>query len=231
MSFLITGILLGMATSLHCIAMCGPLLLLMHSIKGNKLSPLKNVVYHLGRIFMYSTLGFIAGSIGESLSLFGWQRKIAILLGIIVMIALMIPASGKFTQKISLKLTQKLKYRFHHLIKKSDYASQFILGSLNGLLPCGAVYIALAAAIAIGSVFQSAIFMSVFGFGTLPVLLVTNSILSRIKTVPIPGMAKKIPILLGIASMLLILRGADLGIPFISPKLNTESHQVDCCHQ
>jgi uncharacterized protein len=231
MNFLITGLLLGLATSLHCIAMCGPLLLLMHSIKGNKISPFKNIVYHLGRIFMYTTLGFIAGSIGESFSLFGWQRKIAILLGLIVMIALIIPVGGKFTQKISLKFTKRLKYRFHHLIKKSNYASQFLLGSLNGLLPCGAVYIALATAIAIGSVFQSAIFMSVFGLGTLPALFATNSVLSRIKTIPIPGMAKKLPILLGITSMLLILRGADLGIPFISPKLNTESHQVDCCHQ
>ena len=68
------------------------------------------------------------------------------------------------------KFTAWVRSKWGGLMSNGSYKAQFFMGMLNGLLPCGLVYIALASATATGSVINGAIFMAVFGLGTLPML-------------------------------------------------------------
>jgi hypothetical protein len=111
-----------------------------------------------------------------------------------------------------------VKSNLGKLLQKADYKSRFLTGILNGFLPCGMVYMALTASLAAGGIWQSASFMALFGLGTLPfmfaVVLVGNLVTQafRVKILQI------IPFMMIVLGALFILRGLELGIPYLSPK-------------
>jgi sulfite exporter TauE/SafE len=93
----------------------------------------------------------------------------------------------------------------------------FLIGLLNGLLPCGLVYMALAGALATADLFLSVVFMIMFGLGTIPMLFAV-SILGNIATSKLKRIINKlIPVVVVIIGIIFILRGLSLGIPYISP--------------
>ncbi|HOW32340.1 MAG TPA: sulfite exporter TauE/SafE family protein, partial [Bacteroidales bacterium] len=98
-----------------------------------------------------------------------------------------------------------------------SFSSLFLIGLLNGLLPCGLVYIAIAGSIGSGSALMGAIYMALFGLGTMPMLLAINLSGGFISTSLRKKINKLIPILVIIVGILFILRGLSLGIPYISP--------------
>lgn len=100
----------------------------------------------------------------------------------------------------------------------------FFTGLLNGLLPCGAVYAALTASVAMGSVVGGAIFMFFFGLGTIPLMFAAVIMGNVITLKTRQKVLKLLPFLMIILGILFILRGLDLGIPFISP--TSESLQL-----
>jgi sulfite exporter TauE/SafE len=124
------------------------------------------------------------------------------------------------------------------LFQKRSIASFFGIGLLNGLLPCGLVYVAIAGAIATGSVWKGSLFMAFFGAGTLP-LMFSLSYTSQILSVKARSLIHKaVPVLTGVMAVLLILRGLNLGISYISPKLETNLQDttarhatLNCCHK
>ena len=121
----------------------------------------------------------------------------------------------------------------------------FLIGLLNGLLPCGLVYIALAGSIGTGNATLGALYMLLFGFGTMPMLLAINLSGGFVSASLRQRINKLIPTLVVIVGILFILRGLSLGIPYISPSeskirmkyeksLNEQSTPVkeemhDCC--
>jgi sulfite exporter TauE/SafE len=117
-------------------------------------------------------------------------------------------------------------------IKKMPRALRpYLFGILNGLLPCGMVYLALMYALSSASIAEGALSMFFFGLGTLPVMFF----------IPLMGQQrfyKLFPrqtqaILLCIIGLLLVLRGLNLGIPYLSPSMATPHHNsqptVECC--
>lgn len=121
----------------------------------------------------------------------------------------------------------KLKLAMSAQLKQRSFRSLGLLGLLNGLLPCGLVYVALAGAVSQGSLLAGSGYMLVFGLGTLPMMLAVS--LSG-KLLP-PALRLKlngaIPVGICLLAGLLILRGMSLGIPYVSPDLAAAN--PGCC--
>ncbi|MBX3163493.1 MAG: sulfite exporter TauE/SafE family protein [Bacteroidetes bacterium] len=238
MEFLLAAISLGFLGSFHCVGMCGPIALALpvhQKTQSEKI--LAILTYNFGRIITYTLFGVLFGILGQSVALFGYQQWLSVSVGVIILIALIFPkvfSSSKFSSK-TFGLLNKLKSKLAAQFSKHGIRSFFSIGLLNGLLPCGMVYIAIAGAVATGDVYKSALFMAVFGAGTLPMMFAItysqNLISVKVRNV----LRKSVPIMVGIMAVLLILRGANLGINYISPKLSEEksvechSPQINCC--
>ena len=234
--YIITGFVLGLITSLHCVGMCGPLALAVPRTDGSKFKMLiEGFLFNFGRIITYSVMGFILGGIGLAVNLAGYQELISIILGSIIISVILF--SLVFKRKLFLinssgTIYNKLQSLFSKFFNKQTNSALLILGILNGLLPCGAVYIALTQSIMAGGMAESSIFMASFGFGTMPFLL--TIFISR-NIIPLSfrkKLNKLIPVAAILIGVLLIMRGMSLGIPYISPVLqHTEQHsKSESCH-
>lgn len=230
-SFIISGLILGMLGSFHCVGMCGPLAL---SLPVQHLQGVKRffgiLLYNFGRVFTYSLIGFVAGFAGLGFSLFGWQQILSITLGSILLLVFfgMLFRKRIFKNKmINDTWNRFIINRLTPLYRSKNFYTLFLIGLLNGLLPCGLVYIALSGALATGNILYSSLFMASFGLGTLPAMMIVSfagniiSIQLRIK------IKKAVPYVIGFMGVLLILRGLNLNIPFISPALAI-NHAVEC---
>ncbi len=223
-----TALLLGITGSIHCVGMCGPLVLALPSQKPWGRFVYLRLLYHGGRIVGYVLLGIPAGLIGRSISLMGWQRALSIILGAALLLGVIAPSIGgkgpRFIRWLSL-LPEKLVLRFGHRFRIARSGKDYwLVGMLNGWLPCGLVYTAMAGAAASGSFSGALLYMALFGLGTVPMLFLTmfagnwlggslQSIFRRIA-----------PYAVGLIGLLLILRGLGLGIPFISPPAEMKLH-------
>ena len=212
---------LGFASGFHCIGMCGPIALSLGLSKKQQVNfHLQNLTYQFGRILTYSILGAIVGIVGEGFQLAGIQQYISIFAGVLLMIMALFSFGGDFASKIPAinNALLKVKINLGKFLQKSDYSSRFLTGLLNGLLPCGMVYMALTASLAAGGIWQSSFFMFLFGIGTFPfmfaVVFIGNFLTAtlRVKILNI------IPVLMIGLGALFILRGLELGIPYVSPK-------------
>jgi sulfite exporter TauE/SafE len=92
--------LLGFLGSMHCVGMCGPIVLAIPINNKNKISPyISNILYNFGRVITYSFLGLIFGFIGQSLSIIVLQSHISITFGSLILIYLLIPSKFKSNMK------------------------------------------------------------------------------------------------------------------------------------
>ena len=225
---------LGMIGSFHCIGMCGPLAFSL---------PLKNdsdfakftgsLLYNAGRIFTYACLGLLFGLAGKSFSLFGFQQWLSVIVGVTILFFLLAPK--KWTNATSngsafAKYNYNVRALLGRLFFQKNYASLFAIGLLNGLLPCGLIYMAIAGAIAYASPIDSAVFMAAFGLGTLPVMWSVSFFGNYIGIEVRKKIRRAYPVLMAMMACLLILRGMGLGIPYVSPALNDKTHAVQMCY-
>jgi sulfite exporter TauE/SafE len=219
--------MLGLLGSLHCAAMCGPLMLALPVSPGGPARFLTGrIVYQLGRIVTYCLLGIVAGLIGKSLFFAGFQRWLSIALGLAVLVGFLISKRVAVSAPV-VRLVGKLKFAMSAQLKQRSLRSLGLLGLLNGLLPCGLVYVALAGAAAHGNVSSSINYMAVFGLGTLPTML-GISLSGKLFPVAIRlKLRSAIPVGVCLLAAMLILRGMALGIPYLSPDLSSGS--PSCC--
>jgi len=232
-SILIPGFLMGAAGSLHCVGMCGPLALSLPGTGGGTHQRLAGVLlYNGGRTLTYSAYGALLGAVGGRFAWFGWQQRISVGLGIALLAYLLL--SGRRTRSTPWRLMPSTMARWRMLLSRHLFdprpSARFLAGILNGLLPCGIVYMALAGAALAGSVRDGTAFMAAFGLGTLPamaVLMLTGGLLR-------PGLRRELsrayPAVLAVMACLLIIRGLNLGIPFLSPSLRVSGSTPVECH-
>lgn len=223
-----TAFLLGLVGSVHCAGMCGPLALAL-PVTGDSFSGhlAGRAAYNGGRIITYAVLGVVFGLVGKSLMLAGVQRWVSIGLGVSLISGLFASRRIAISRPV-IMLLENLKRRMGGLLRRRSVLSLGGLGLLNGLLPCGLVYVAAAAATATGGVIPAVEYMTAFGLGTVPMMLAIS--LSG-KLVPFSvrlKLLKAIPVSVAVVATLLILRGMSLGIPYISPDLSAGSGS--CCH-
>lgn len=231
---MISGFTLGAAGSLHCVGMCGPLSLALpvqHLSKTQKFFSL--LLYQFGRIITYSVIGLLFGLAGRRIYISGYQQWFSIAMGIVV---LSLAALYFFRHKtVHIKFLNRfyffIQQQISRLLKSANGLLSFLLmGMANGLLPCGMVYVALAATLSFTEITQSVSFMAMFGAGTLPAMMLIGYAGQVIN----PGwrtyLRKLVPIFISLMGALLILRGLNLGIPFISPELPQSPGHAVVCH-
>lgn len=231
MEILLTGLVLGLMGSFHCVGMCGPIAISL-PLQGNNYfqKVIGGVLYNLGRTVTYAILGAIFGLIGQGFQLMGFQKWVSIIMGSLMVISVLVPSIfKKINTGNNFPLSGMVRSGMQRLFSNKSFAGLFLIGLLNGLLPCGLVYMAIAGAIGTSDVFLGIAFMVLFGLGTLPMLLML-SIVGNLVTVTLRNKINKvIPIIVVLIGVLFILRGLSLGIPYISPpkeKLTPEKHII-----
>ncbi len=229
---------LGLVTSLHCVGMCGPLALALPAVGERRAAyVLSRLLYNLGRAVTYAFMGALVGLVGKSFALGGLQRWISIGFGFALLAGLALMHTGvmaRMIEKLGLfHLFAKLQLLWRRHFGGHGYYGLFVLGLINGLLPCGPVYVALAASAATGHVTTASAFMFFFGLGTLPLMLAV-SLAGKLIQMPMRRKLQKlVPVSAGVVAVLLIVRGLALGIPYLSPPI--EATQLGgsphaCCH-
>ncbi|TVP51003.1 MAG: sulfite exporter TauE/SafE family protein [Mongoliibacter sp.] len=215
-----TAFLLGFLGSFHCLGMCGPIALAV-AAKDNSAFLKNKLVYNLGRTITYSTLGAIIGMLGFSLALAGVQQWISILMGaVILLMAFFYKKSERIiTQSGFFGSVYKLKSSLGKYLKRGGTSAFFFSGLLNGLLPCGMVYLALIASLALQSPLSGTLYMLFFGLGTIPMLLVVMLSGKLISIQWRNRFTKALPYFAMFIGILFIVRGLGLGIHYVSPKL------------
>jgi len=212
---------LGLVGSLHCAGMCGPLALALPATGASMPGYIAGrLAYNLGRMMTYSVLGLVFGAIGKTLLLAGIQRGMSIALGIALLIGLSASRKLAVWQPVT-GFVQQLKSGMSPLLRRRSFTGLTLLGALNGLLPCGLVYVAGAGATATGGVLPGMMYMAAFGAGTVPMMLAIG--ISG-KLIPLPlrlKLARAIPLSVFLLAVLLILRGMSLNIPYVSPELTS----------
>jgi hypothetical protein len=224
-----TALILGMGGSLHCAGMCGPLALaLPHPARGVVGFVAGRLLYQAGRMTTYAVLGGVAGEIGRGLGglgMAGVQRWVSVGAGVLILSGLMasvwapqVAFLGRWIGRVKTWLGRWLKVR--------RMGALWVLGLLNGLLPCGLVYAGAAGAAATGGALAGTVYMLLFGLGTVPVMLGLGLSGRAFPMAWRLRMQALIPVVIALTGTLLVLRGMGLGIPWISPDMNGGN----CCH-
>lgn len=229
-----TGLFVGLAGSLHCVGMCGPIMLALPGKFSQGWGHLSGrLLYHGGRILTYSLLGGIAGMLGQGASWAGAEvsQVISITMGVLLLVATLVSWSrggSAFRWPFLEKAMGKVKSALSRQLVRREKPSLFVIGVLNGLLPCGFVYLGLAGALTLGDALQSAGYMAFFGLGTIPLML-SFTLFGGFIREKLRGNTR--PLLTAFAvifSLMLIVRGLNLGIPYLSPSIAPSGEVVEC---
>ncbi len=219
--FYIAALVFGFFTSFHCIGMCGPIAIALPLKRNTWYSKvISSLLYNFGRTITYGFLGAIFGLLGKGFKMSGFQSWVSIIVGILMILSVLFPVlfhQKQYIDRIMYSYVGKMISAFRKLFKKSTYPSLFFIGLLNGLLPCGPVYAAIALAIVGGSILSGSLYMILFGLGTIPIMLSLNLIGHTISISMRNKIRKVIPVFIIIIGILFILRGLHLGIPYVSP--------------
>lgn len=202
---------MGLVSSFHCMGMCGPIALALPVRAGNRWQRVAgSVTYNAGRTLTYGLLGMIVGTIGTSLAWMGFLRYGSVAIGGLMLASVIWPAAVNRHLHLPALWTQaagRLKQRMTKALKKGNFSGILALGMLNGLIPCGLVYMALVSSVVTGSITGGGMFMLLFGAGTIPAMagiglagqLLTPALRIRFRKIT--------PVLVAVAGIWLIARG------------------------
>jgi len=224
-----SALALGLAGSLHCLGMCGPLALALPAAPDASVGrrALGRLMYNLGRAVTYAFMGIFAGVLGHALRLAGVQQIVSIVLGVLLLATLFLTTKHMPAWVLN-TFYRPVQQGLQRILRRGSLLGLFQTGLLNGLLPCGLVYAALAAASLQAGAIQGATYMFLFGLGTTPLMFALSFGGLGLRTPKLqPILNRLIPAVTFTVAVLLILRGLSLGIPYISPIL--EATGGSCC--
>ncbi|MFD2066870.1 sulfite exporter TauE/SafE family protein [Pontibacter silvestris] len=230
------GFLFGLVGSFHCVGMCGPVAMaLPFGGSSGWRYYTGRLLYNGGRLTTYMLLGALAGAFGQSLQMAGLQQVVSIISGVLILLLLVLPAATKGkasrimgTDILMMWVRRKLGYFF----KQNSLGALFMVGILNGLLPCGFVYIALAGAISVPGMGGAMLYMLLFGLGTFPLMFLVSLSGKFISLKLRSSFNRLVPYIGMTLAVLFIMRGLGLGIPYLSPKIVQTAHhktEITCC--
>jgi hypothetical protein len=229
----VAAFLTGLLGSFHCLGMCGPIAMIAPQGQSYSRFIGGRLLYNLGRITTYATIGLLLGTFGMGLQLAGVQQYVSIVMGVVLLLIALskITGIGKLGNNTWFGgFKQKIEKQFTKFITQPGLGAQYTVGLLNGLLPCGLVYIALAGAVTTTQATEGAMYMALFGLGTLPMMfsvsLASRWITHKVRT----NIMRALPYFVMVVAVLFILRGMNLGIPYVSPQLNAQN-QMECCEK
>ncbi|TDE18722.1 sulfite exporter TauE/SafE family protein [Dyadobacter psychrotolerans] len=220
---------MGLMSSFHCIGMCGPIALALPIQKGNRWQQLAGLLlYNSGRALTYAFLGLLIGSVSSSLAWIGYLRYLSVFAGIIMLSYVFWPAFLDKYFHVPMfwqKTIQSVRTKMGAMLRSRTIHGWLFLGILNGLLPCGMVYLALISSVATGSMAGSGIYMLLFGIGTLPMMMMVGFFKQWLTPALRSRMRKITPIVLTAAGIWLVARGVLIEYP-----TNQPSGQITICH-
>jgi uncharacterized protein len=231
-ALLVGALVLGAAGSAHCIGMCGPIALAVPAGRGNHARLTSTLLLNGGRLLSYTLLGLAFGSMGSGLRLAGLQQAVSLIAGAILLLSVLVPgAIERFGAQGRLALwISRLRGALARNLARTAPEAIFLSGALNGLLPCGLVYAAAIASTALEPAWQSALFMLLFGIGTLPALFAVRLGGGMIGSAWRGRLRKASPFVVGAMGLLLLVRGSQLDIPYLSPAGPVVPAQANACH-
>ena len=236
----IPAFILGVISNLHCLGMCGPIALAIPLNRSSKSAMFLGILqYHIGRVLVYGILGYLVGYIGMGIKLFGVLQAISILAGIGIIIYAWRKKitfyKNPFSSSLVSRLSSLLSQSMGKIMRSESPLKLFLLGALNGLLPCGMVYTALITAVVLGTPILSATSMLAFGLGTLPGLVAFSVFAQQLGNTIRSKINRYLPYQITVVGLLIVLRGMNLNIPYISPKVSFSEEKkevvMDCCHK
>jgi len=233
--FLWTAFILGLVGSAHCAGMCGPIALALPLKSDNWFTRVGGgLVYNAGRIVTYMILGAVFGMLGKGIHMAGFQLLASIVIGSLMIVMVLLPLLFKKMNSLNNVFeaySARLLSGFRTMFSSGKTSSLLGIGLLNGILPCGLVYVAVAGAINTGDVVSSMLYMALFGAGTIPVMLAVSMAGTMISLKLRIFVNKLSPYVIVMLGILFILRGLSLGIPYISPKAEALTPVVSKAHK
>ncbi|MFT4031000.1 MAG: sulfite exporter TauE/SafE family protein [Siphonobacter sp.] len=214
----------GLTASLHCVGMCGPIALALPVAglsEGRILAA--RLLYNLTRTLSYGLLGLLVGFIGERLSLFGWQQQLSWVSGLLMLV---------FWARHYISIPHRFLRPGHSLgklLQTKTWWAYAGVGFLNGWLPCGMIYVALAGALSAATPTASFLFMICYGLGTLPAMLAIGWIWRWVNLSVRRQVNRWIPVFTLALALFFIWRGLGLGLP-LSPKPALPPGTAPVCH-
>lgn len=231
---ILSAIIFGLLGSFHCIGMCGPIAFMLPVDRTHTFKKVSQITgYHIGRLLAYAIIGLCFGLIGKGLNMFGLQQYLSIAVGVLMIVVILIPTQTFNTYNLSkpvFRFISKIKTELGKALKKKSADTFLTIGFLNGFLPCGMVYMAVFASLAIGNAWESSLYMMLFGLGTIPLMTTAIYFGTFLNVTVKKRIQKAIPVFVIIIGLLFILRGLGLGIPYISPAnmQHSASSQIEC---
>lgn len=220
---------IGLFGSVHCIGMCGPLALAIPSFQTKWwLIVSDKLLYNIGRVITYSFLGLLIGLMGRQLWLAGMQQGVSLFSGMLIIMAAFSRlfkirfGQSSIMSKLLLPVNRLLSYALKHK------AGHLIVGILNGFLPCGFVYLALVGAVNTSTPTAASQYMFWFGMGTFPLMLLAAIGSGFMRQSVRRCINRTMPYLMVCLGFWFILRGLNLDIPYLSPKI--QSPGISACH-
>lgn len=169
----VAAFFLGLISSLHCVGMCAPLMLALSPKVATTHFFSNQVYYQGGRIAVYAFLGYLLPGAIIITKLKLVAVVIAFTFGALMLVYTFFLA---FKPHLLTSLTANVGFRFFHKISfnqiKSTKLRHLAFGIMNGFIPCGMIYVALAGAAVANSASQGSLFMFLFGLGTIPLLAI-----------------------------------------------------------
>ena len=209
--------IVGILTSVHCVGMCGGIMITQSlSIeKKNKFQTIMPaILYNAGRVTSYTIIGGIVGAMGSVLSLsLNVKSGIQIFAGLFMIIMGINMAGFSIFRKLNIKLP------WSSCSIKNKPKTPFLVGMLNGLMPCGPLQTIQLYALGTGSALTGALSMFIFSLGTVPLMLVFGAIsgfLSKGYTKQLLKFSGFLVIILGIIMGERGLALAGIAVPSIS---------------
>lgn len=225
----LAAISIGFLGSAHCAGMCGPILIATNAGSKNRKF---QVLHHIGRLITYALIGAIAGAIGQTFNWMGFQQWFSLVVGSLMVLGVLVYPFAKKLRKVE-DLLSKLSLKTHQAIHAKSWSksfTRFMLGMANGILPCGLVYLAMAGAANTFTPWDGALFMIFFGVGTIPALAIMTEIGHQLSINMRNKIRKLIPVTIFVMGCLLLVRGMNLGIPYLSPANAETTEQIADCH-
>jgi sulfite exporter TauE/SafE len=196
--------------------MCGPIAMLINGKTKNQYV-VNRLAYHTGRTFTYITMGVMVGLLGKIFRVGGIQSILSLAGGVIIIVMLVMPHSTfKLFPSVSIFIN-KLKHALSKQLRSQKMYATMLTGVLNGFLPCGLVYSALALALIQNTIQESGVVMAAFGLGTVPALLAFTYSAGFIKKIlPFP-VIKLQRVALLVVALVMIWRGILFSWPQVLP--------------
>lgn len=216
--------ILGITGSLHCVGMCGPIALLIQGRSKNQYL-MNRLTYHVGRTVTYMAMGAVVGFLGTLFRFGGMQSVLSLTGGAIIILFLFLPKMTDVSRLAPFtKVITNIKLKLGSHLRSQKLYAVFLTGVLNGFLPCGLVYSALALSLVQLTVLESMMVMGVFGLGTIPALLAFTYSANFFKKW-VPFSASKLQRLaLVVVALIMIWRGVVFSFPEVFPGETTTCH-------